>query len=76
EKEANLPQKRIEHVLKYLRTESPSPVIAIGKTWFRAPVRYQMDLEHIRKITEIREREWSEINDYLNTSGCLMLALR
>lgn len=76
EKEANLPQKRIEHVLKYLRTESPSPVIAIGKTWFRAPVRYQMDLEHIRKITEIREREWSEINDYLNNSGCLMLALR
>ncbi|WP_374961131.1 RecQ family ATP-dependent DNA helicase [Spongiibacter tropicus] len=76
EKEANLPQKRIEHVLKYLRTENPSPVIAIGKTWFRAPVRYQMDLEHIRKITEIRECEWSEINDYLNTSGCLMLALR
>ena len=76
EKEANLPQKRIEHVLKYLRTESPSPVIAIGKTWFRAPVHYQMDLEHIRKITEIREREWSEINEYIGTSVCLMLFLR
>ncbi|MCP4487454.1 MAG: RecQ family ATP-dependent DNA helicase [Gammaproteobacteria bacterium] len=76
EKEANLPQKRIEHVLKYLRTENPSPVIAIRKTWFRAPVHYQMDLEHIRKITEIREREWSEINEYLGTSACLMLALR
>ena len=76
EKEANLPQKRIEHVLKYLRTESPSPVIANGKTWYRTPVNYQMDLEHIRKITEIRECEWSEINEYLNTSDCLMLTLR
>ena len=76
EKEANLPQKRIEHVLKYLHTESPSPVIANGKTWYRTPVNYQMDLEHIRKITEIREREWSEINEYLNTSDCLMLTLR
>ena len=76
EKEANLPQRRIEHVLKYLRTESPSPVIANGKTWYRTPVNYQMDLEHIRKITEIREREWSEINEYLNTSDCLMLTLR
>lgn len=76
EKEANLPQKRIEHILKYLRTESPSPVIAIGKTWYRTPVNYQMDLDHIRKITEIREREWNEINEYLNTSDCLMLTLR
>lgn len=76
EKEANLPQKRIEHVLKYLRTESPSPVIASGKTWHRTPVQYYMDLEHIRKITEIREQEWAEINAYLNSSRCLMLVLR
>lgn len=76
EKEANLPQKRIEHVLKYLRTESPSPVLANGKIWYRTPVRYQMDLDHIRKITEIREREWAEINAYLHTSDCLMLTLR
>lgn len=76
EKEANLPQKRIEHVLKYLRTESPSPVIASGKTWYRTPVQYHMDLEHIRKITEIREQEWAEMNAYLNSSRCLMLVLR
>ncbi|CAA9892638.1 RecQ family ATP-dependent DNA helicase (fragment) [Candidatus Methylobacter favarea] len=57
EKEANLPQRRIEHALKYLRTESPSPVFANGKTWYRTPVHYQMDSEHIRKITGIRERE-------------------
>ncbi|QGS59041.1 RecQ family ATP-dependent DNA helicase [Shewanella algae] len=76
EKEANLPQSRIEHALKYLRTENPSPVYAHGKTWFRTPVHYQMDVEHIRRITEIREREWVEINEYLNTSDCLMLTLR
>jgi len=76
EKEANLPQKRIEHVLKYLRTESPSPVIANGKTWFRTPVQYQMDLRHIRKITRIREREWEDVNEYLKTDKCLMLTLR
>ncbi|MNB99154.1 ATP-dependent DNA helicase RecQ [compost metagenome] len=76
EKDANLPQKRIEHVLKYLRTENPSPVLAVGKTWYRTPVHYQMDLNHIQKITEIREREWAEMNAYLDTSDCLMLTLR
>lgn len=76
EKEANLPQKRIEHVLKYLRTESPSPVVANGKIWSRAAVRYQMNMNHIQKITEIREQEWAEINSYLTTTNCLMQVLR
>ena len=76
EKVANLPQKRIEHILKFLRTENPSPVYAERKIWYRTPVHYQMDLERIRKITEIREQEWAEINAYLNTTECLMLTLR
>lgn len=76
EKEANLPQKRIEHVLKYLRTENSSPVFARGKTWFRTINPYQMDLAHIQKITEIREKEWREMRDYLCSSRCLMLTLR
>src|SRR5690606_37483933 len=68
--------KRIEHILKYLRTESSSPVWANGKTWYRTPVHYQMDLDHIQKITDIREREWAEMKAYLDTSDCLMLMLR
>lgn len=76
EKEANLPQKRIEHVLKYLRTESQSPVFADGKIWYRTAVNYQMNLEHIQKITEIRKNEWEEINDYIGSLDCHMLILR
>lgn len=76
EKEANLPQKRIEHALKYLRTENPSPVFASGKAWYRTPIHYQMDLDHIDRITAIREQEWGEVQDYLNTERCLMTTLR
>ena len=31
---------------------------------------------HARQYFKMSFFEWSEINDYLNTSGCLMLALR
>jgi ATP-dependent DNA helicase RecQ len=76
EKEANLPQKRIEHVLKFLAAENPSPVLGKGKTWFRTPVHYAMNIDHVRKISQIRLNEWENISTYLNTNSCLMNFIR
>ena len=51
EKSANLPAKRIEHALKYLRTENPSPVSSsTGKSWSRNPVHYKLNTDHISKM--------------------------
>lgn len=76
EKEANLPQGRIEHVLKFLAAEYPAPVGNKGRKWHRNPVPYQMDMDKVQAITDIREAEWAEIGDYLKTKDCLMLKVR
>lgn len=76
EKEANLPQGRIEHVLKYLAAEHPAPVGHVGKKWNRNPVPYKMDMAKVQEITVIREAEWAEIKRYLESTDCLMLTVR
>jgi len=76
EGEINLPQKRIEHVLKFLRVESPAPVVKDGKRWRRTAVDYHMDHDKIRRLTAQREMEWQEVQNYIHSDICLMAFLR
>ena len=45
EKIVNLRYGQIEHALKYLSVDNPSPVIKIGNAWRRTPTQYQMNNE-------------------------------
>jgi ATP-dependent DNA helicase RecQ len=76
EKEANLPQGRIEHTLKFLAAEHPAPVGHVGKKWHRNPIPYRMDMELIQTISNIREAEWVQISKYHESTECLMLTIR
>lgn len=76
EKKANLPQKRIEHVLKFLAAEHPAPVGCVGKKWHRNPVHYRMDMGKVKEIAAIREAEWTQIQQYMESTDCLMLTVR
>jgi ATP-dependent DNA helicase RecQ len=64
--------KQIEHVLKFLSVEHPSPVIKDGAHWRRTPVVYQLDRERIQRLTRQREQEWREIQAYIDSPDCLM----
>lgn len=68
----NLTQGQVDKVLKYLSVESPAPVIKQGSQWRRTPVEYQMDHERIAHLTHQREEEWQQVQDYMDTQGCLM----
>ncbi|MDQ3289541.1 MAG: RecQ family ATP-dependent DNA helicase [Pseudomonadota bacterium] len=68
----NLRRGRIEHALKLLSVENPSPVIKDGSRWRRTPVPYLLDHERIARLTGRREREWQQILDYIATPGCKM----
>ncbi len=68
----NLRQGQIDKVLKFLNVENPAPVIKDGPKWRRTPVPFQMDHERIAHLTGQREQEWAEVQDYVNTTGCLM----
>ena len=72
----NLRSGQITKVLKLLSVETPSPVVKVGSKWQRTPVRYQMDHERIRRLTRQREKEWDEIQQYVDTDTCSMAYLQ
>jgi ATP-dependent DNA helicase RecQ len=76
QRKVNLRMSQIEHVLKMLRVENPSPIFKSGNKWYRTPVAYKMDKERIAFLTNQRRKEWEEIQRYIDHEGCLMSFLR
>ena len=72
EEAVNLRRGSIEHVVRFLSVENPSPIIKIGTKWRRTPVPYRLDHERITRLTRQREEEWQEVQRYLGEQGCLM----
>lgn len=76
QRKVNLRLSQIEHVLKMLRVENPSPIFKDGSKWRRTPVDYKMDKERVAFLTNQRRKEWEEIQRYIDHEGCLMSFLR
>lgn len=72
----NMRRAQIDKVLKLLSVEIPAPVIKQGSRWFRTPIPFQMDTERIEHLTQQREIEWQEIQEYIDGESCLMAYLR
>ncbi len=73
ESKINLKSSRIAHVLKYLSVVEPhSPVTKIGYKWSRTPVHFELDRQAIQRITNQREDEWQEMQQYIEEKNCLM----
>jgi ATP-dependent DNA helicase RecQ len=75
ESKTNLAKGRLDKVLKFLSLESPSPVTKEDSKWYANPVNYQLDVEKIERLTEIRNQEQQQIQDYMVSSQCLMTFL-
>ena len=76
ERQLNLGYGQIDKVLKFLSVEMPAPVIKVGGEWLRTPTDYQLDHDRIEHLTSQREKEWQEVQAYIDTPGCLMSFLR
>ena len=72
EKAVNLTRGQIGQVLKFLSVDSPAPVIKTGYKWARTALPFSMDRDRIQRLTEKREIEWQEVQEYLDTDRCLM----
>ncbi len=68
----NLRMDQIKKDLKFLSVENPAPVVKVENKWRRTPIRYRLNSEAIRRLTEQREIEWQEVQDYIREQGCLM----
>ena len=76
ENHVNLAHGQIEKVVKYLSVEMPAPVLKEGSKWYRTPVAFQMNHEKINRLTQQRELEWQEVQQYIDSTGCLMSFLQ
>ncbi|MDM5270781.1 RecQ family ATP-dependent DNA helicase [Sulfurovum sp. zt1-1] len=76
EPRVNMRYGQIEKVIKYLSIQSPSPIAKDGSKWFRTPILYQMDHEKIAFLTNQRNEEFRQIEEYLRSQNCLMAFLR
>jgi ATP-dependent DNA helicase RecQ len=72
QKHLNLSWRDLDKTLKYLSVEDPSPVIRDKLRWRATPVHYQMDLERIRNLCDMRRAEQEEMRRFLNSRECLM----
>ncbi len=73
----NLRQSQIkDKILKFLSVENPAPVAKNGNHWYRTPVHYEIDHDRIQWLTQQREVEWKEIQNYIDSQSCLMMFLR
>lgn len=72
EQRLNARSGQIGQALKYLSVENPAPVLRQDGGWVRTPVPYRLDADNIRRLTGIREREWQQMQDYVDTASCKM----
>jgi ATP-dependent DNA helicase RecQ len=68
----NLAFGKIEKALKFLSLESPSPVQKTPSGYVLNPVPWQMPVERIQRITDLRRAEQERMRVYMQTQTCLM----
>lgn len=76
EQRVNLTYGQIQKVLDHLSLEHPAPIVRDQGVWRRTPVGYRMDRVRIEHLNRQREREWEEIQAYIDAGSCAMAFLR
>ncbi len=72
EQSVNLRTGQIQHVLKYLSALRDSPVVKAEGKWRRTSAPYRMDHAQITRLSEQRDTEYMEVQEYIDSQGCLM----
>jgi ATP-dependent DNA helicase RecQ len=68
----NLSKARLEIVLKFLSLESPAPLLKTAAGWVAMPVRWQMPVDRVARISDLRRYEQHRMRQYVNSQDCLM----
>jgi ATP-dependent DNA helicase RecQ len=72
EQHVNLSKGKINQILKFLLLESPAPIQKGASGYVLNPVRWQMPVERIERITNLRRQEQQQMRIYMANRGCLM----
>jgi ATP-dependent DNA helicase RecQ len=68
----NLSKGKIERISKFLLLESPAPIQKTPAGFVLNPVRWQMPVERIERITNLRRDEQERMRLFMDSEDCLM----
>jgi ATP-dependent DNA helicase RecQ len=68
----NLAKGKIEKIIEFLLLESPAPIQKTPAGYVLNPVRWQMPVERIEEITNLRRGELDRMRVYTGSQDCLM----
>ena len=68
----NLARGKIEKILEFLLLESPAPIQKTADGYVLNPVRWQMPVDRIERITNLRRGELERMQVYMGSQDCLM----
>lgn len=70
----NLRRSKIEQALKFVMSEIPSPVVKENSKYRATPFlsQYELPVENVRRLTEMRHHELVRMDEYIKTGNCLM----
>jgi ATP-dependent DNA helicase RecQ len=72
QEKVNLPKGSIDRILEFLLLESPAPIQKTAAGYVLNPVRWQMPLDRIERITNLRRGELEQMRVYMGSQDCLM----
>jgi len=72
QEQINLSYGNMAKVLKLLSVENPAPVIKQGSKYYRTPVKFKMDKDRIEFLIHQKEKEWLQMQGYIDHNECLM----
>ncbi|HDY7459588.1 TPA: RecQ family ATP-dependent DNA helicase [Vibrio vulnificus] len=77
EKHMNCSKGKLEHIIKFLTSEFPSPIMKDGAMYYRTASDYSLPHDKIERLNSLKEDEWERLLTYFNGSlnRCLMQIL-
>jgi ATP-dependent DNA helicase RecQ len=72
QRQLNFTDSNLHRTLQFLLMESPSPIQKLDERFVRNPVPWQMPIERIQRILQLRRHEQQRIRQYVETDKCLM----
>ena len=70
----NVRRSKIEQALKFVMSETPSPVVKVKSKYVATPFlsQYELPTENIQRLTDIRHLELARMDEYVRTGECFM----
>ncbi len=77
EKHMNCSRGKLEHIIKFLTSEFPSPIMKNDSMYYRTAFDYSLPHDRIERLSRIKEDEWEKLLAYFDGSlnSCLMQIL-